>query len=211
MRPILDSLRIALTAALLAAPASAGAAPLALADKDEIARIEAYLNGVRTLQARFVQSSSNGQIAEGRLYLERPGRVRLDYAPPSTLQVYADGYWLAYVDTALESVTQVPIGSTPAGFLVQKTVRLSGKVTVTGLERRGRDILVHVVQTDDPDAGSVVLVFDGEPLALTQWTVLDAQGVRTDVALVDPEINRPISDKVFEFDPDRYIHSGGGR
>jgi outer membrane lipoprotein-sorting protein len=188
--------------ACAAAPALAAApAPLTARDRADIARIEAYLNDVRTLAARFIQTASTGGFAEGRLYLERPGRLRLDYAPPSPLQVYANGFWLIYVDYELQNISQIPLSSTPAAVLVEKQVKLAGDVTVTRLERGAQTLRLHLMQTKEPDAGTLVLEFTDAPLRLVDWTVIDPQGVRTRVALVNPEFNTPIDRQLFFFDP----------
>lgn len=183
---------------------TAGAATLSPQDRADIARAEAYLNGLRSLRAKFVQESSGGGFAEGTVYISRPGRLRLDYAPPAEMQVYADGFWLIYVDTELEQVTHVPLGSTLADFLVRKNIRLSGDVTVTNVERERGMIRFHLVRTEEPDAGALVLNFSDSPFALRNWNVTDAQGVTTRVSLIAPEINVSIAEKVFHFDASKY-------
>lgn len=195
----------ALAAAALAAifdPDPAGA--LSPADQRDVARIEAYLNSVRSLQASFVQVSSNGGSAEGKLYLRRPRRVRFDYSPPAAIQIYAQGYWLVYVDTELEEVSQVPLSETIAGLLVARKVRLSGDVTVDRIERSARLIRVHLYQTKQPQAGRLILTFGAAPLRLRNWMVVDAQGVQTRVLLVKPSFNVFIRDSVFAFDASKY-------
>ncbi len=180
--------------------AAAPAATLIEADGRDIARVEAYLNTISSLKARFVQRSTGGQVADGWLYLKRPNRVRLDYRPPAALQIYAKGYWLVYVDTEMEEITHVPLASTPAGFLVRENVRLSGDIQVVRVERGDRSLRLHVVQTEEPEAGRVVLTLAEGPLRLSHWTVVDAQGGRTRVALVDPQFNLGLDDGLFEFD-----------
>ena len=184
--------------AFIASPATP--ATLSEADGRDIARVEAYLNTISSLKARFVQRSTGGQVADGWLYLKRPNRVRLDYRPPAALQIYAKGYWLVYVDTEMEEITHVPLASTPAGFLVRENVRLSGDIEVVRVERGDRAIRLHVVQTEEPEAGRVVLTLADGPLRLSHWTVVDAQGGRTRVALVDPQFNLGLDDGLFEFD-----------
>ena len=174
----------------------------------EISRIEAYLNTVRSIEAGFLQVSSGGQVAEGRLYLQRPKQLRLDYRPPATIQIYANGYWLAFIDTELEEISQVPLNSTPAGILVQEKVSLSGDVTVTRIDKRHDQIRVHLVQTAEPDSGALVLSFMENPLRLQNWTVTDAQGVKTRVSLINPKFNRPIDDKLFQYDVDQFETNG---
>ena len=102
----------------------------------------------------------------------------------------------------------MPLDRTPAGFLVRKTVSLSDGITVTKVERDANNLSIHVVQSEEPEAGAVILSFDREPLRLREWTVIDAQGIRTVVALITPNFNAPIERKVFEFDHDKFSHGG---
>ncbi len=193
-------LRALAVAGLACIPTASVAATLSEADGRDVARVEAYLNTVSSLKARFLQQSSAGQLAEGWLYLRRPNRVRLDYRPPAALQIYAKGYWLVYVDTEMEEITHVPLTSTPAGFLVRDQVRLSGDISVVRVERKVGALRLHVVQTEEPEAGRVVLTFQDSPMRLSHWTVIDAQGVETRVSLLDPQFNVRLDDKLFEFD-----------
>ena len=201
-RPL--ALAAALAATIAAGPAGAAAATLSAADRADIARIEAYLNSIRSVRAGFLQVSSRGGVAEGRIYLQRPKQVRLDYKPPATLQIYADGYWLLFVDTELEEVTHVPLSRTMAGLLVRKRIRLSGDIAVQRIERGAQSIRVHIVQADEPDAGRMVLTLSDRPLELRHWTVVDPQGVETRVSLIGPEFNVRIARKIFQFDETRF-------
>jgi outer membrane lipoprotein-sorting protein len=190
--------------AALAVSAPRGAHALTDADHADIARVEAYLDGVRSIRADFVQVASTGAFAEGQFQLRRPGKLRLDYKPPSHIQVYSTGTWLIYVDTRLGEVTYVPVGSTVVGFLVRETIKLSGDVRVVAVDRRADTLTVQLVQTKEPDAGRLALTFSQNPLQLRQWTVVDAQGIETRVTLVGAETNVAISDDVFAFDSRKY-------
>ncbi len=170
----------------------------------EISRIEAYLNSVRSIEAGFLQISSGGRVAEGKLYLQKPKQLRLDYRPPATVQIYANGYWLAFIDTELEEISQVPLSSTPAGILVRERIALSGDVTVTRIEKRDDQIRVHLVRTKEPDGGKLVMSFSDRPLKLQNWIVTDAQGIQTQVSLINAKYNHRIDKKFFEYDQDRF-------
>ena len=197
-------LRALALAALSCLPITAVATTLSEADRRDIARVEIYLNSFSSLKGRFLQQSSSGQLAEGWLYLSRPNQVRLDYRPPSSLQIYADGYWLAYVDTELEEVTHVPLSSTPVGFLVREQVRLSGEVSVVRVEHSMGVIRLHVVQTEEPETGRVVLTLQDPPMRLSHWTVIDGHGVKTRVSLLDAQYDLRLDEKLFEFDGSKF-------
>lgn len=173
-------------------------------DRADIARIEAYLNSMESLRSKFVQLSTGGRVAEGTIYIERPSRLRLEYKTPSNIQVYANGNWLAHVDTDLEAIWHVPLKATPAAFLVRDRIKLSGDITVERVMRDARTISVSLIQTDEPEAGRFVLTFSDTPLALRKWTVTDAQGISTSVNLVAPAFNVAIPRDVFIFDESKF-------
>src|SRR5262249_52349006 len=122
-------------------------------DRADIARVEAYLNDIKTLSARFMQVSDTGGTAEGKLFLSRPGKLRLEYDPPVPILMVANSGFLIHYDKQLKSVTHLPIDSTPAGLLVREHVALSGDVTVSAVERGPGSLRVTMTQTKDPNAG----------------------------------------------------------
>lgn len=166
----------------------------------DIASIEAYLNSVRTLQSSFVQTASNGHVAEGTLYLARPGKLRIDYKPPMPLQIFGDSLWLILVDSELKEVNQLPIAATPAALLLKDEIILSGDIEVSRAHRQNGLIQLHLSQTNEPDAGRLLLAIAEKPLRLRGWTVIDAQGTETTVTLIGPRINEAIANRVFVFD-----------
>lgn len=185
---------------LVAAPAVPGAPALANDELADVTRIEQYFNGVRTLSARFLQVSSSGQTAEGAVALKRPGRMRIEYDPPVPILIVADGTFLIYYDSKLGQVSYLPLGSTPAGILVEDRIRLNGgDLTITGFEREAGVIRVTVVRMASPADGSLTLVFSDKPLQLRQWRVVDAQGIATTVSLSDVRTGVSLDSELFDF------------
>ncbi len=176
--------------------------PLTAQDQQDVTRVESYLNQLKTLTARFVQISDQGGVAEGRIYLQRPGRLRLDYADPVPLLIIAARGQILQHDKQLKQTTYLPISSTPAGILLRETVTLSGSVTVTGVERGPGSVRVGLVQSDDPRAGRLTLVFAEAPLQLASWVVVDSQGATTRVALSEIQNGAQIDPRLFEFRED---------
>ncbi len=168
--------------------------------RQDLRRVEDYFNGVRTLEARFVQRSSNGQRAGGRVFLSRPGRLRIEYDPPPAVLIVADGTFLIYNDRALDQVSYLPLGSTPAGILLADRISLDDPaLTVIDFSRAGNRLQLTLVRTDNPGEGTLTMVFDDEPLTLAEWQVTDAQGITTQVTLVDPQFGVPLDGSLFRF------------
>ncbi len=202
----------ALLVVLVAAWAAASSAaevhrqPLSAADKADVERAEGYLNGITTLKARFLQVSPNGASVEGDAFLSRPGRLRMQYDPPSPLLVVADGDFLIVHDRQLGEPSYIPLGSTPAGILVRPGVKLDGPdLAVTRVVRLPGVVRVAVVAADDPAAGEITLVFSDRPFALRQWQVRDPQNQVTTVSLFEAQTGLTLDPKLFEFQNPNFI------
>ena len=178
---------------------SVSAAPLTAADRADIVRAETYLNSLHTMKARLVQSGPDGSIAEGTFYLSRPGKLRLEYDPPTPILLISNGSHLIHYDSSLKTTSHIPLESTPAGILVRPNVKLSGDVTVTAVEHAPNSLYITMIQTKDPRAGNLTLVFSEQPFGLARWGVVDGQGQQTQVALHDAAYGMKLEDHLFVF------------
>lgn len=172
----------------------------ALDDATEtLERVEEYLNGLTTLESRFIQVNHDGSHAEGAIYMRRPGRMRVEYDPPSPHMLIANGHFLIYIDTELKEASHIPLGLTPAYFFLRDEISFSDGLAVVGYEKAAGLVRVTVVQEDAPDAGSVTVTFAANPLQLRQWTVVDAQNLITRVTLVNPRFGLELRDSLFRY------------
>ena len=178
-------------------------AQLTAEDRQDLQRIETYLNGIKTLSADFLQISQQGGIAKGKFYLSRPGKMRFEYEPPTPILMVADGNFLVYYDSMLKQTSHLPLSTTPVSLLVREQIRMSGDVTVTGIERGPGTLRVTLRQTKEPDQGAITLVFSDQPLQLLQWSVLDPQGQNTRVSLNNMRTDVRLSNDLFRFSDPR--------
>jgi outer membrane lipoprotein-sorting protein len=176
----------------------AGAVVLSAADKADIGRIETYLNGLTSLKAHFMQVAQDGGIAEGTAWLLRPGRMRFQYDPPAPFLLIAAHGVLTFHDSALQQTTNIGLDRTPLGILLADHVDLTKGVTVTGLQRLPGQLQISLVRTDSPGDGGLTLIFADQPLALRQWTVVDAQRRETHVTLYNVQTGGSFDPQLFE-------------
>ncbi|HYB11036.1 MAG TPA: outer membrane lipoprotein carrier protein LolA [Alphaproteobacteria bacterium] len=186
----------------LAAATAEGAtppAPLSVADRADVARVEDYLNSIHTVAARFLQTTSDGNVAQGSFYLERPGKMRVQYDPPDPLFMVASGLYLSVYDPQLKQTSNLPIESTPAYFLLKDKIALDKDVTVSKVERGGDTLRLSVHETGHPDEGRLILVFSDKPLQLRKWTVFDRDGKQIEVSLIDAQFDGKLDPNLFKF------------
>ncbi|MDB5371133.1 MAG: lipoprotein carrier protein [Roseomonas sp.] len=174
-------------------------------DRATLARIEAYLNGLTTLRARFLQVSQNGGAAQGTAMIWRPGRMRFEYDPPEPLLLVASDGQFLYYDKELRQPSIVPVSSTPLGFLLRPQIRFGGDLEVTGLERTGGLLRVGMHRREAPSEGSLTLVFAEDPMELRQWAVVDARGHQTRVTLTEIETGVRFDRLIFSFNDPRFF------
>ena len=177
-------------------------------DRADLGRIETYLDGLRTLKAHFLQVAPNGAISQGTAWLERPGRMRFQYDPPSPLLLVAGHGLVVFHDSSVDQTSNIPIGRTPLGILLADHVRLQGDVTVTAMQHLPGQIQVSLVRTASPGDGTLTLIFADNPLTLRQWTVLDAQRQETHVTLYNVETGGKFDPKLFEYIDPRALQPG---
>ena len=209
--PARAAFMLALLALLAFAPAQAQEedafepTPAVLSEEDAtwLARTEDYFNTIHSIRAGFFQTSSEGGSAEGIFYLRRPGRLRVEYLPPTPVLIVGDGIFLHFHDTELGQVSDWPIFDTPLGAISDDEVRFNEDLVVTGFKRRSGALAITLVKRVDPGLGSLTLYFSEAPMELKRWKVVDAQGLVTTVALFNIETNVDLDAKLFVFDDPR--------
>jgi outer membrane lipoprotein-sorting protein len=167
-------------------------------DRADLSRIETYLDGLRTLKARFLQVAPDGAVSGGVVWLERPGRMRFQYDPPSPILLVAGHGVVMFHDRQLDQTSNVLISQTPLGILLADKITFSGDIEVLGVQRLPGEILVSLRRAASPGDGSLTLTFVDSPLALRQWSVLDQQRQETRVTLFDAELGGKFDEKLFD-------------
>lgn len=184
-----------------AAYAADGAHPykLTAADKAALEHVEAYLTGIHTVSAEFIQSDPTGTISTGTFYLERPGKLRMEYAPPMPVLMVASGGYIVYYDKELDQVSRILLDSTLVGFLARENIKFDNTVVVTDVVHSHDILEISLVQAKHPTDGTLTLDFSENPLALHTMIVKDSSGQITTVALNNARFNVSLDENLFVF------------
>jgi outer membrane lipoprotein-sorting protein len=147
-------------------------------------RANAFLNGSKLVTADFVQTGPDGRKSQGKLYLNKPGLVRFQYALPSNMAVIADGSVVAILDTKLKTKDRYFIDQTPLKFLLNANIDLTRDLNVVNVLSDQFDTSITIEDTANFSGSTrIKLTFDNRDFALKQWVVTDSQGLDTKVAL----------------------------
>ncbi len=193
--------------ALLVAAAAVAALPLpafAALNADDQALVDkavAYLQDLSAAQGRFRQTDWRGTQTTGRLWLQRPGRARFAYDPPSGLVLVSDGRVVAQTNTRLKTTSRVPLGATPLALFLAKDIRLDRGVTVTEVKHYGDDFAIVAKDARKQTPGQIELRFSGAPVALKGWTIIDNQGRPTRIDLTELQKVGSLDKSLFNVPP----------
>jgi outer membrane lipoprotein-sorting protein len=149
-----------------------------------LAQLSAYLNALTTAEAEFTQINADGSISTGRLFIKRPGRVRFEYAPPDKSLVMAGGGQVAIFDAkSNQPPEQYPLKRTPLNLILARNVDLNNAKMVVGHYEAQDTTRVVAQDPENPEYGTIELVFSNDPVALTSWVITDDMGNKTDIIL----------------------------
>jgi len=173
---------------------------------DDAALVEtarAYLRSLSSAMGRFVQTDPRGAVSTGTFYLQRPGKARFEYDPPSPLVIASNGFRVAVVNRRLKTIQAYPLAATPLGLLLSREIRIDRGVAIGAVTRRRGGFSIVARDANHRHQGEITLDFTGPPPALAGWTIIDPQGAPTKVRLIDFAPSKHFPGALFELgDPE---------
>ncbi|MDB5570822.1 MAG: cell Wall and Capsule [Hyphomicrobiales bacterium] len=194
-----------------AAPAAAAiqnaASPARVASPDAataVRRANAFFNGITTLVGDFVQTSADGRRVNGKLYLQKPGRLRFEYAQPSPLEIVADGTSVAIRNRKLNTQDVYFISQTPLKFLLKQNLDLARDTKILDVSSQPNATSIKIEDKATLGGTSrITLTFRNDDFTLTRWSVNDPQGNDTHVVLANIDTNQKPDGSMFRINYER--------
>ncbi|MBM3607417.1 MAG: cell envelope biogenesis protein LolA [Alphaproteobacteria bacterium] len=144
----------------------------------------AYFNSIRTMVAGFTQEGADGRQTRGKLYLQKPGRLRFVYDRPSPIDIVADGTSVAIRNRRTAKQDLYYISQTPLKFLLKQNIDLSKDTKILDIRQEGAFAMIRIEDRATFGGTSrIKLYFNQQPFTLSHWVVSDPQGYETRVNL----------------------------
>lgn len=169
----------------------------------DLKAIEDYLNNIKTLEADFVQTASNGNTTEGRLFIAKPNKIRMEYTAPTNVLIVGDGSYIVYNDKDLDQVTHIDYDDIPASLILANDIKIDGKkFKVKDFYKDAGTISATLEYAQNKEIGPITLIFSNNPLELKQWKIIDPQSVEITVSLYDAVRDGNLDSGLFKFKKD---------
>lgn len=166
-----------------------------------VEKINAYFNELKNLEGQFLQTDADDSRKKGRFFIERPGKVLFDYAPPSAQKIISNGEYLAIENHDLNTTDRYPLESTPFRLLLKETVNLAVDAQIVALDVGENIVVLTVEDKEARGGGQIRLFFDWPEIQLKEWIITDAQGLNTRIELAALETNKETDPNLFKFSP----------
>ena len=164
-------------------------------------KVSGYLSRVHTMTGSFAQIGADGRRASGTFYVQKPGKVRFEYDPPSPIDIIADGSSVVVRDRRLATQDLYPLSQTPLRFLLADKIDLLRDTHVTAVT--ADDLFLSIVVEEKQaliGTSRLMMMFDAKNLELRQWVVTDPQGFDTTIAVSNLDSNRRPDPNLFKID-----------
>ena len=167
-------------------------------DNERIKKIEDYLNKLNNISSNFIQINSDGLKVKGKLFLSKPGKLRIEYEKKENPLIIADGKWLHYFDMELNEIQSVTIEKSPAWILLKKKVNLKKDFKIETLNKKNNKTFITLSNKDLENIKTIKLIFLNKPLTLKGWTIIDSNEIQTTVSLLKIKKINKFNSKTFQ-------------
>jgi outer membrane lipoprotein-sorting protein len=190
------------------APAATGStttAEYSAVQRAQADKVSQYLSGVQQMSGKFVQVGPDGTRVKGDFFIQKPGKVRFEYDPPTPIEIVADGQSVVVRNSRLATQDLYPLSQTPLRFLLSERIDLLRDTNVVGI--RSDDVFVTIVIEEKQaliGTSRLMMMVGAKDYQLKQWTVTDPQGYDTTVAVSHLESGKRMDPNLFRIDYTRY-------
>jgi len=199
-----DASAVPSTVAALAAPgrqSEFGISQRTLADQ-----VSRYLSSVHTLTGNFIQVGPDGARTEGEFYIQKPGKVRFEYNPPSPIDVIADGSSLVVLNRKLATQDLYPLSQTPLRYLLVDKIDLLRDTNVVSVLADEKFVTLTIEEKYILiGTYRLLMMFGARDFQLRQWTVTDPQGYNTIVIVYNLDAKRKPDPNLFKINYERNL------
>ena len=149
------------------------------------------------MEADFIQVGPSGNVSNGKIYLDLPGKLRIDYEKPNNILITCKGFWLTVQNRNLKTTNNIPLGSSPFSILIKKKLNFDNKSLRTDINNISGVISLKITSPENNEAGGLILEFSEKPFSLKKWIIKDTFGEITTVLIQKAKYNNKLSHTLF--------------
>ena len=160
-------------------------------------QIENFFKNLATLEADFIQVSPSGNVSSGKIYLDLPGKLRIDYNNPNNLLITSKGFWIVIQDRETKTTNNIPVKSTPFSILLENKLTFKTENFKTEYSLASGIITLKIKNQNKDTSEGLIMEFSEKPFSLKKWIISDTFGDKTTVLIQNAKYNNNLSHLLF--------------
>ena len=160
-------------------------------------QIETFFKNLATLEADFIQVSPSGNVSNGKIYLDLPGKLRIDYKNPNNLLITSKGFWIVIQDRQSKTTNNIPVKSSPFSIFLENELFLKNKNFKTEYSIDSGIITLKIKSLKNDRPEGLIIEFSEKPFNLKKWIISDTFGEKTTVLIQNAKYNNKLSHLLF--------------
>jgi outer membrane lipoprotein-sorting protein len=167
-------------------------------------RILKYLQNFESLRSDFIQVNNNGNVLTGKLFISRPGMVRIEYKEIPLLLI-SDSKKIASINQDLDSITFYRLQDIPVALLLYKDFKLE-KLKVLDFIDFENQFKLKIKEKENENPGFIEIIFEKNTFTLKKWIIFRDKLNKTEVLLQNLKFNEKFNKKLFDIDSEDPRH-----
>jgi len=160
-------------------------------------QVNSFFENLKTLEADFIQVGPSGNVSNGKVYFDLPGKLRIDYQNPNNILITCKGFWIVIQNRDLKTTNNIPLKNSPFSILIENQISLSNNTLKTYLKKESGIVSLTIKGSNNDEAGELTLEFSEKPFNLKKWTIKNIFGEITTVLIQNVKYNKKLSHLLF--------------
>ena len=149
-------------------------------EKISLKHLSEYLMLSDKLYGEFTQINDDKTASTGKIFLLRPGRMRIEYEKPDNSLIIVGGNRITVFDSRSNTYPrEYSLNKTPLKLLLKKEINLVGSKSILSHTKNGKFTEVILHDPKSPTLGQLMLKFVDHPISLREWVITNSTGERT--------------------------------
>ena len=160
-----------------------------------------FFDNLQTLQSNFYQYDDNsGKMAEGKLYIQKPKKLRFEYTHPFNTLLITNNNITTYYDKDLDEISTFATKSLPISFLFNEQSNLKSiNAEIKKINKEDNKITIYTTSTIDKNKFNINYTFNNNITTLQEINFQDENGQNITITLFNTQLNKELDKNLFIF------------
>lgn len=170
---------------------------LAHSENEDFREVEAYLESLNSIKAKFSQRDTANQVRFGQMLIGKPDKIRFEYFDQDREIIILNADVLLMYNRELKEMNYISEDQLPIKLLSKRNFKLGKEAKVVHYEADDEHIYVEFILNDDKNKRRLGLKFHRSPMYIISLTS-GYDSSRVVLTFDNPEFNIPIDSNAFD-------------